>query len=272
MEISVNNIIERAAENQRQNLPFVMATVIEAMNGTPGRSGFKMLVYADGKSEGTVGGGKIEHKVIAECLSLFQTKENKLLEFELTESEAGIGMQCGGKAKLFLEFFATQRSAYLFGAGHLCRSILPIIKSVGFRLVVLDSRADYADHDKLPEADEVHAVDYVDYVHKMQPDPDDAVIIFTHGHTHDYEILLAVCKKHPELKYIGMIASRLKAKENLSQLQKAGIPQKLIDNIRTPIGLNIAKTTTQEIAISIVAEILAIYNKITDIKPMNLMK
>ncbi|MCF7919279.1 MAG: XdhC/CoxI family protein [Candidatus Cloacimonetes bacterium] len=265
MEIAVNMIIEKAAENQKHNIPFVMATVVEAIEGTPGRSGFKMLVYADGSSEGTIGGGMIEHKIIAGCRELFITKENRFLEFELAE----LGMICGGKAKLFLEYFPAQRTAYLFGAGHLCHSILPIIKSVGFRLVVIDSRPEYAAPARLPAADEVHAVDYVDYVHAMHPSPDDAIIIFTHGHSHDYEILLAVCRKHPDLKYIGMIASREKAKENLAQLRKENIPENLISSIHTPIGLNIAKTTTQEIAISIVAELLAEYNGVPEIKSLS---
>ncbi len=269
MESSFNHIIKKAADNLQNNTPFVLATVLQSINGTPCRSGFKMIVYEDGSSEGTVGGGLIEHKVIAACRELFSTKENKFLEFELTEAETGIGMLCGGEAKLFLEYYAPARTIYLFGAGHLCQSILPILKSLEFHLVVIDNRSDYADTQKLPTADKVICQDYLDFTAGFQPSSQDAVIIFTHAHTSDYDILFTICQRQLELKYIGMIASHQKAAQNLQKLRTQGIPAETVNNIHTPIGLNIAKTTTQEIAISITAELLATYNNITKIAPLS---
>lgn len=264
MEITHDKIIEKAAQNTAENREFVMATVVDAINGTPGRSGFKMLIYHDGSSEGTVGGGKVELIVINEAQQIFIEKKNRFLEFELTDE--GTGMLCGGKAKIFMEYFKPKRTAYLFGAGHLCRSLLPILKSVSFNVFVIDNREDYADKQKLPLADKVICGDYTQYIKKMKPSQDDSVIIFTHGHKNDYEILLEVCKRNLDLKYIGMIASRSKAKNNLMKLAENGISKDMINSLHTPIGLNIAKTTTQEIAISITAELLAVYNNIIEIR------
>lgn len=269
METSFNQIIGKAAENLQKNTPFVMATVLESIGGTPCRSGFKMIVYPDGKFEGTVGGGLIEHKIRAACLELFSTRENILLQFELTEKETGIGMQCGGDAKIFLEYFAPARSIYLFGAGHLCLSILPILKSLQFHLVVIDNREEYASKERVSQADTVICQDYLKFAQEFQPAPQDAVIIFTHAHSNDYDILLNICQRNLDLTYVGMIASRQKAVENLQQLKNIGITNRQLKNIHTPIGLNIAKTTTQEIAISITAELLAIYNKVTNIKSLS---
>jgi len=268
METSFNQIIIQAADNLQKNTPFVMATVLESIGGTPCRSGFKMIVYPDGSSEGTVGGGLIEHKIRAACLEIFTTKENKLMEFELTEAEMGIGMQCGGNAKIFLEYFAPAKTIYLFGAGHLCKSILPILKSLQFHLVVIDNREEYASSERLPQADNVICQDYLQFAQEFLPAPQDAVIIFTHAHSNDYDILLNICQRNLNLTYLGMIASRQKAAENLQQLKNIGIFNQQLQNIHTPIGLNIAKTTTQEIAISITAELLAIYNKVTNIKSL----
>jgi len=287
-----SNIVIKTAENIKENIPFVLATVLQPVGGTPCRSGFKMIVYEDGSSEGTVGGGLIEQRVRTEALDLFSTRQNKFLQFTLTTndnttinskfsgilnslSEGGdtqnskLNMQCGGEANLFLEYYAPARTAYLFGAGHLCQSILPLLNSLDFRIVVIDNRSDYAKNSKLSLADQFICQDYLKFTAEFQPSDQDAIIIFTHAHTNDYDILLSVCQRNLNYKYLGMIASRQKAKENLAQLESEGILPEVINNIHTPIGLNIAKTTTQEIAISITAELLAVYNNIKNIKSLS---
>jgi xanthine dehydrogenase accessory factor len=264
-----NEIILKSAENLQQNKPFVMATVLESIGGTPCRSGFKMIVYPDGSTQGTVGGGLIEKKIITHCLQLFVSQKNEFLQFELTEAESGIGMQCGGNARVFLEFFPPARTVYLFGAGHLCQSIVPILKSLAFHIVIIDERPEYADPQRLLQADSVICSDYQKYAAEFLPSPQDAIIIFTHAHTNDYSILYSICQRQLTYTYIGMIASRQKAAQNLQQLSDQGIPAQMIKNIHSPIGINIAKTTTQEIAISITAELLATYNNITAIHSLS---
>jgi len=265
METPVNEILTKAAENQKNGIAFVLATVVEGVEKTPGRSGFKLISYADGSFEGTVGGGNLELKVLEKCKEIHQTKTNVLLEYKLTENADGIGMQCGGTAKIFLEYFSTTRKVYIFGAGHLGRSVVPILKSIGFYTVVIDSREEFANSEKIPEADEVIATDYDTFIENFHPTENDSVVIFTHGHTYDYAILDALCKKNINVKYLGMIGSKLKAKAALDKIKKQNYAGKLIEKVFTPIGLNIAKTTTQEISISIVSEILAVYNNVSEI-------
>lgn len=279
METTFNEIIKKAAFNIQNNKPFVMATVLESIGGTPCRSGFKMIVYSDGSAEGTVGGGLIEHKVRAVCKEIFSTKKNQFLQFKLSElenpemkSEEGISqldMQCGGDAKVFLEYYPPDKSIYLFGAGHLCQSILPILKSLQFHTVVIDNRQEYADKKRLQGADSVICSNYLQFAEDFNPAPQDSVIIFTHAHENDYDILLEICQRKLELTYLGMIASTSKAKHNLQQLLDAGIPKEQVRCIHSPVGLNIAKTTTQEIAISITSELLAVYNKVSQIKSLS---
>jgi xanthine dehydrogenase accessory factor len=279
MQNNFNYIILKAADNLQNNISFVLATVLKSIGGTPCRSGFKMIVYPDKSSEGTVGGGLIEQSVIAEALKLFDTRQNKLLFFDLTEDSknqtnsppqnVNLNMQCGGSANIFLECFPPARSVYLFGAGHLCQSILPLLNSLDFHTVVIDNRSEYADPKRLTKANQVIHQDYKKYAQSFSPAYQDALIIFTHDHTNDYDILLSICQRSLNCTYIGMIASKQKANQNLQKLLSLGIPKHLIQNIHTPIGLNIAKTTTSEIAISITAELLATYNNITDIHPLS---
>ena len=265
MEIPVFEVLKKAVENQQKGIAFVMATVVEGVEKTPGRTGFKILSYEDGTSQGTVGGGKLELLVLDKCKEIHKTKQHAMLEFELTETSQGIGMVCGGVAKVYFEYYPPTKKAYIFGAGHLCRSLVPILNSIGFYCVVIDNREDFANKERIPTAKEVLAVDYMQYLKTFSPKVNDAVIIFSHGHKYDYDILENLCSKNINVKYLGMIGSKIKVAEAVTKIQQKKFKGSLIDNIYAPIGLNIGKTTTQEIAIAITAEILAVFNGVKNI-------
>ncbi len=266
MEKPVFDILEQAAQNRFKGTPFVLVTVVQAIAGTPGRSGFKMIVYADGHTEGTVGGGSIERRAHLKALDIHKTGVNELISYSLTEEE--MGMLCGGEAQLFFEYFPPRKRAFLFGAGHLGRSIAPLLKSLDFHLVIIDDRVEAATKNNVPEGDEFYGMPYEEYLADFHPHKQDAIIIFTHGHVHDYTVLDAVCKLGTDVKYIGMIGSRRKSETTLNRIRECNYEGNLVDNVRAPIGLNIGKTTAQEISIAIVAEILAVYNGIDNIHPM----
>ncbi len=265
METTKIDIMKKAAENIKNNISFVLATVVQGAEGSPGRSGFKIIVYPNGSFEGTVGGGELERLILKEAERVFETKQNKLVSYILKESKDGIGMLCGGEAKIFLEYFAPAKRAFLFGAGHLCRSLLPILKSLEFQIVVIDDRKEYANKEKLPFADQIFAIEYKEFLKDFSPNENDAIIIFTHGHKHDFEIIDTVCRKNLKVKYIGMIGSRAKTKYAINKIKEKNYEGNLIDSVYAPIGLNIGKTTTQEIAVAIAAEILAVYNGVEKI-------
>lgn len=272
METAVFDIMQRVVENQKQGIAFVLATIVEGVEKTPGRSGFKLISYEDKTSEGTVGGGELERLVLKKCEEIHKTEENAFLEFKLTETSEGIGMMCGGKAKVYLEYFPPTKKVYIFGAGHLCRSIVPIFNSIGFYCIVVDNREEYGNKERIPLAKEVIAVDYFDYLKKFEPQESDSIVIFTHGHRYDFDILDKLCEKNVQVKYIGMIGSKIKAADALSRIKKNNYQGALIDSVHAPIGLNIGKTTTQEIAIAITAEMLAVYNNVSQIYSMSRIK
>ncbi len=268
METPVFDILEQTAQNRYKGVPFVMVTVVQAIDSTPGRSGFKMIVYADGRTQGTVGGGSIERRAFKKALEIHKTNTNELVSYSLTEEE--MGMLCGGEAMLFFEYFPPRKRAFLFGAGHLCRSIAPLLKSLDFHLVIIDDRKEAATRDNIPEGDEFHGMPYEEFLQNFRPGKQDAVIIFTHGHVHDYTVLDAVCKLGVEVKYIGMIGSKRKSQATLDRIRESNHPNNLVEQVHAPIGLNIGKTTTQEISIAIVAEILAVYNGIEKVVSLKL--
>jgi len=264
------NILKKMVENQKNGKSFVLATVVEGADKSPGRSGFKMISYLDGTSEGTVGGGELEKLVLEKCSEIHRSKQNDFLSFNLTKS--GIGMLCGGNIKVYCEYFSAPKKVFAFGGGHLCQSLIPLLKSVGFHCVVIDNREEFASKNNLPKADEIIFSNYVDFVEKMKLTANDAIVIFTHGHLHDLEILDKICERNLIAKYIGMIGSKIKVPDTIQKIKQKKYGNNLVDSINAPIGLNIAKTTTSEIAVAIVAEILAKYNGVKEIKFMKAIK
>lgn len=269
METAVFDVLQKAVENQQNGVAFVLATIVEGVEKTPGRSGFKLIAYEDGRSEGTVGGGTLERMVLDKCKEIFQLEENAFLEFELTETSEGIGMMCGGTAKIYLEYYPPTKKVYIFGAGHLCRSVVPILNSIGFYTIVVDNREEYGNKERIPQAKEVYAAEYFKYLEKFEPQPNDSVVIFTHGHKYDFDILDKICENNFKLKYIGMIGSKIKSADAITKIKKNKYEGDLISKVRAPIGLNIGKTTTQEIAIAVAAEMLAVYNDVSEIHSLS---
>ncbi len=269
METPIFEILIKAVQNQENSIAFIMATVVLGADKTPGRSGFKLLSYPDGSFEGTVGGGKLERMVLEKCNELHSSGENDLVEYKLTEDADGIGMICGGVAKVFFEYYAPTRRMYIFGAGHLCRSIIPVLKSIGFYITVIDNRPDYSNKEMLPLADVTIASDYIEFLESFNPEKEGAIVIFTHGHRYDFDILDVLCKRDIQVKYVGMIGSKLKVAEAINGIKKKKYKSNLLSRLYAPIGLNIGKETTQEIAIAITAEILAVYNGMENINSLS---
>lgn len=262
--MSTVDILGLAAKSRKEGTAFVLATIVEGESGSPGRTGFKVLVFADGNFAGTVGGGKMEQIILEKCADIHKTHDNVFDVMEL--NEAGIGMACGGSAKVYYEYHPADRRVFLFGAGHTCKSLSPLLRSIGFKVVVVDNRADFAQAELLPNADEVYYSDYLKFVSEMSINDSDAAIIFTHGHLHDEEVLEAICQRNLNFNYLGMIGSKVKVKQINDRIIAKSYQGNQIEKMYSPIGLNVATRSTEEISIAIAAEILAVYNNVDEIK------
>ena len=217
-----------------------------------------MLVYPNGETSGTVGGGLLESKVREAAMRCIVDKKPKLLEFALDEESAdSIGAICGGKVKVFIEPIQGEPALHIFGGGHIAVPLVEFAKTLGFAVVVVDDREEFANKNRFPLADEVKVGDFTMLAKSTDFREGDCVVIITHGHEHD-EVVLKECLSKERLPgYIGMIGSREKIARTYSHLKEQGVPEQLLRRVKAPIGLDIGARTPAEIALSIMAEIIA---------------
>ncbi len=223
----------------------------------------------DGTTVGTVGGGLLEAETEKLCRKTLETGEkSRIYSFTLDEKQKGaLDMGCGGDADVqiqyinapdpgdFIDEFRLSDTAYIFGGGHVAYALEPVLRHVDFRTVVIDDREEYANGERYPEAAETIAVSDFDHAFdNIETDEDSYIIIVTRGHRGDLQVLREALKR--PFAYLGMIGSRRKNGLLYEQLLKEGVTQEQIDEIHSPIGLDIGAETPEEIAVSIVAEII----------------
>jgi xanthine dehydrogenase accessory factor len=234
-----------------------LVTVVRASGSTPREEGAKMLVRPDGSILGTIGGGGLEAQVIKEAVKVIKQGKPKRLHRSLTASEAEEeGMVCGGDLEVFIEPILTPPALYIFGGGHIALALVKMGKLVGFNITVIDNRAEFASAERFPEADVILADDFTKSFPKIKIDKSSYIVIVTHGHQHD-EVVLEWAVATPA-RYIGMIGSKTKNETIFSHLLARGIPQEQLDRAHAPIGLEIEAQTPEEIAVSIMAELIKV--------------
>jgi xanthine dehydrogenase accessory factor len=234
-----------------------LVTVVSASGSTPREEGAKMLVKPDGSIIGTIGGGSLEAQIIKEAVKVIRQGKPKRLHRSLTAKEAGEeGMICGGDLEVFIEPILTPSTLYIFGGGHIALALTKMGKLCGFNITVIDDRAEFASAERFPEADAILAEDFTKSFPKIKIDNSSYIVIVTHGHRHD-EVVLEWAVTTPA-KYIGMIGSKTKNETIYTHLRAKGISQEQLDRVHAPIGLEIGAQTPEEIAVSILAELIKV--------------
>lgn len=185
------------------------------------------------------------------------------LEDMASSSNPGLWMHAGpdgSEQNLFLLPIKSRPVVYLFGGGHICLHLAPLIKMAGFGLVVVDDRKEYANHERFPQADEVWVRDFDSVLDGVTLPPESFVVIVTRGHIFDKDVLGQALKQN--VAYVGMIGSRRKRAMIYQALEREGVSREEIASVHSPIGLAIGAETPEEIAISIVAELIAVRARI----------
>ena len=229
-----------------------LVTVIKASRGTPGKEGFKMLVADNGELFGTGGGGALEHHTIEEAKKVLQEEKNEILQLDLST----LGMKCGGRTTVTVEYLKGARSFVLFGGGHVGRALAPILKSLGFRLTVFDNREEVRDQLKESLLERVIITDYNDLSgHRQTVEQARYCFIATHGHDYDYAVLKQILTLSDHYDYVGLIGSRNKVRTIVERLRSEGLsaPEYLFASV----GINLGGDTAAEIAVSVAAEVIA---------------
>lgn len=236
--------------------PAALATVVERAGSAPQVVGARLLLAADGTMVGTIGGGAIEAQALDACRATLRDGKPQLFKAHLVRD---LGMCCGGTMEVFVEYLDTQARLVLLGGGHVAQAVAPVARGVGFRVVVVDDREDMLGHPAFASAT-CHAAD-VDELEAVLPDLDarDYLVIATRDHARDEQALAALLRR-PH-RYLGMIGSRRKVHAVLARIlrreQELGRPPPDLSRLRAPIGLALGGRTPAEIAVSIVAELLA---------------
>ena len=234
-----------------------LVTIVSATGSTPREEGAKMLVRADGSILGTIGGGSLEARVIKEAIRVIGQGKPKRLPISLTAREVEEkGMLCGGELEVFIEPILTPPTLYLFGGGHISLPLAKMGKLLGFKIVVIDDRAEFANPDRFPEAEITLAEDFAKSFSKLKIDKSSYIVIVTRNH--QYDDIVLEWAVGTQAKYIGMIGSKAKTKAIFSHLLAKGITKRLLDRVHAPIGLEINAQTPEEIAVSILAEIIKV--------------
>ena len=251
-----HGLIERLAEMAADGKPFVLVTLVEAIGSTPQDAGTKMLVDATGLRFGTVGGGKVEQRAIAEAQALLADPAAKpctLVEWNLKRD---VGMTCGGTVRLLFEAYHVHPwRVVVFGAGHVGQAVVRCLLLLDCQVACIDSRAEWLD--RLPDAPQLEKVrldEPRDYVPRLRPG--DHIVCMTMGHVTDRPILEAIFRSGVDVASIGVIGSRAKREVLRRELDAAGIPVASIERLRCPIGLPLGSNQPGEIAVSVAAEIL----------------
>jgi xanthine dehydrogenase accessory factor len=234
-----------------------LATIVSATGSTPREKGAKMLVKADGSILGTIGGGSLEAQVIKEALKAIGEGKPRQLHFSLTAKEGEAeGMLCGGEAEVFIEPILTPPTLYIFGGGHISLPLAKMGKLLGFKIAVIDDRAEFANADRFPEADTILAEDFSKSFSRLKIDKTSYIVIVTRNHQYDDMVLEWAVET--KAKYLGMIGSKTKTKAVFSHLVAKGISKEKLARVHAPIGLEINAQTPEEIAVSILAEIVKV--------------
>ncbi|MBI5876988.1 MAG: XdhC family protein [Chloroflexi bacterium] len=234
-----------------------IVSVTKASGSVPRGVGSKMLVWRDGTIEGTVGGGTMEERVIIEAREAISDGRPRYREYLFTsEAENSVGL-CGGQAEVFIDVVRPQQTIMIIGAGHIAVPLGKIAALAGYRLSVVDDRADYITPERFPDAVERIHVQYERESEQLDPMPitiDAAthVIVATWGWD---EPALAQVLKTPA-PYIGLVSSRRKFKLIADKLRARGFGDEDINRIHAPIGLDIGAETPEEIAVAIMGEII----------------
>ena len=244
-------------------------TIIGIIGSTPAKPGMKMLIPAQDKEFGNLGGGELEYVVI-NYVRNHQPAEAQMLHFRLDNSgskveidinpaaEIATNMICGGKVSVFVEPLFRKHRLYIIGAGHCGRALALLAKLCDFYVIIIDNRKELLEHQGIKSADRICHSDYTDLDKYIEFNENAYIVIMTHGHVHDKEVLEYCLRRRS--RYLGMIGSRTKVPQTFADLRQKGYTDDELARVHTPIGIPINSHTPYEIAVSIMAEVIGIRN------------
>ena len=256
---TAHRILDALTDAVRGGDPVVLATVVATEGSVPRHTGTKMVIHADGSILGTIGGGKVEDAIRSDGLDVLATKQATTLTYPLEDPSRGDPGVCGGIMTVYMEPYVTPSTIYIIGAGHVGKAVADLAHWIGFRTVVVDERGDRLTAEEMPNADVRFAGTVAAALEEHPVTEDTAVVVVTRSHELDVEItplLLAT-----PARYIGVMGSKRRWEVTTAELVEAGTEPAALARIRNPIGLDIGAESVEEIAVSIMSEVIAATNE-----------
>lgn len=230
---------------------FALLTVVETRGSAPRKAGTHLLLAADGESVGTLGGGAIEFESLRQAREVLASGRARFFHRHLGRD---LAMCCGGEMSVFIEAVEPKPRLFVFGAGTIGRPLVALAQSCGFELTVVDARADQARPERFPGA-VVLCRDPEEAARELPIGPDDHACVVTHDHALDARVA-GILVRRP-LAFLGMVGSRAKRGAFIGRLRADGATDEELARLRTPVGLDIGAQTPEEIAVSVVAQLIA---------------
>jgi xanthine dehydrogenase accessory factor len=252
------NIHEAILDMQRNNDSCALCTIIESHGSVPRHVGSKMLVGETGLLTGSVGGGEIENRVIEEAMQSIIDGKTRRLSYNMIDPTRGDPGICGGQVEIFVEPVLAQPTILIIGGGHVGKTVAHLAKWLGYRVVVSDDRQQYCNADAVPDADAYVCCNMTDIPTKVKINPQTYMVLTTRGVAIDTPGLPALIETNAA--YIGIIGSKRRWLATRKNLLDAGYPEENLDKVISPIGLELKAETPEEIAVSIMAEIMMLRN------------
>jgi len=251
------DIFEEIVRLRKEGRKGALATIVEVQGSIPSHESSKILIRDDGSMVGTVGGGCVEAEVWSVAQDVMREEKPRRLHFNLNANpEYDNGLICGGSLDIFVEPILATPTAFILGGGHVGLHVAKVAKLAGFDVVVADDREAFANAERFPDAAETHAGPWEEIFPKISVNHHSFLVLVTRGHKGDLDCLRWAV--NTPARYIGMIGSKRKFVEIAKVLEREGVPAEKIERVYSPIGLDIGALTPEEIAVAIVAEMIAV--------------
>lgn len=248
------SIIRTLAELEANGQAGVLCTIIETRGSTPRHQGSKMLVFADGSFIGTVGGGEVENRVHREAMQALRDGKSRVLRYNMVDPQKGDPGVCGGTLEVYVEPYLPQPLLVVIGGGHVGKAVVHLAHWLGFRVAVVDDRVEFCNKEANPDADLFYPVTMADLPEHLQITPYTYLVLTTRGSAVDIDGLPALL--NTPAAYIGVIGSKRRWLTTRNALRDNGISEEALARVVSPMGLELNAETPEEIAVSILSEII----------------
>ena len=261
------DIVAALVDALDRGVPAVVASVVNTRWSVPRHAGAKMLIDSDGHQVGTIGGGQMEAEVCQAAAEIMtngwsEQAESRTMSFNLLDPARGDPGVCGGSVSVHLEVFMPNPHLVVIGCGHVGAAVIELAHWLGFRVTALDDRDELTDPDRLPDADVMIGGPFHETLPTAGIDADTHVVLVTRNVTVDASVLPLVLAS--EARTVGVMGSARRWSTTRAQLAELGVSEEQMDRVVSPVGVDIAAETPAEIALSIMAELVALRRRVPE--------